>query len=219
MTEIAVPLRSRRREPVLIIQKLQHVLPTPVLIRDGLTRLGGEASGWRLVLAGAEIVTGALVIGSFLLAARRAFARKPDAHARHRVDWVDLFLGLMLAVEVFVHHEETGRIQRPAVLLSATMIVFGLMHGWMQQRVLHHFTLRVDDRGVTAGAKFFRTFTARWQEIADIAVGDANARILTRDGRERRFNLKNLTKGAEVRDALLAARVEWQQQQLNAGAN
>jgi hypothetical protein len=204
---------------MLIIQKIQHVLPSPVLMRDGLTRLSAGAFGWSLVLAGAEVVTGALVIGSFLLAARRAFIRKPGDHVHHGIDWVDLFLGLMLAVEVFVHHEETGRIQRPTVLLSVTMVVFGLMHGRMLQRVLRHMMLRVDDRGVTAGAKFFRTFSARWKEIADITVGDADARIRTRDGRERRFNLKNLTKGAEVRDALLAARVEWQQQQLNAGAN
>lgn len=204
---------------MLIVQKLQHVLPSPVLIRDGLTRLSARASGWSLVLAGAEVVTGALVVGSFLLAARRAFIRKADDHVHHGVDWVDLFLGLMLAVEVFVHHEETGRIQRPTMLLSVTMVVFGLMHGRMLQRVLRHMMLRVDDRGVTAGAKFFRTFSARWKEIADISVGDSDARIRTRDGRERRFNLRNLTKGAEVRDALLAARVEWQQQQLNAGAN
>ncbi len=214
-----MPLHSRRREPMLIIQKIQHVLPSPVLIRDGFARLSAGASGWGLVLAGAEAVTGALVVGSFLLAARRAFMRKPGDHAHHGIDWVDLFLGLMLAVEAFVHHEETGRIQRPTVLLSATMIVFGLMHGRMLQRVLRHMMLRVDDRGVTAGAKFFRTFSARWREIADISVGEVDARIRTRDGRERRFNLKNLTKGAEVRDALLAARVEWQQQQLNAGAN
>jgi len=201
-----------------MIQKAQHVLPSPVLMRDGWLRLSAGASGQGLLLASAEIATAALVIGSFLIAARRAFTRTADDHAHHRVDWVDVFLGLMLAVEVFVHYQETGHIQRPTVLLSATMVVFGLMHGRMMQRARRHHMLRVDDGGVTAGAKFFRTFSARWKEIADISVGDSDARIRTRDGREQRFNLKNLTKAAEVRDALLAARVEWQQQ-LSAGAS
>ena len=159
-----MPLRSRRQQPIAVIQKLQHVLPSPVLVGDGLRRFGDGAGGWNLALATGEIVAGVLVIGSFLYLLRQTIKHNATDHAHSAVDWVDLFLAAMLLVEVIVHHHETGRIQRPTLLLSATMLLFGLTHGRLAVRVERHRTLRVDEAGVTSGEKFFRRFTARWSE-------------------------------------------------------
>ncbi len=205
-----MPLRSSRQEPIAVIQKLQHVLPTPVLVGDGLRRFGDEAGGWNLALATGEVVAGVLVIGSFLYLLRQTFKHHATDHVHRGVDWVDLFLAAMLLVEVIVHHHETGRIPRPTLLLSATMLVFGLTHGRLAARVERHRTLRVDAAGVTSGEKFFRRFTVSWSEIADITIGPTEARIVRRDGRERRFNLGRLSNSSAVRDALIAARGEWQ---------
>ncbi|MEP7345330.1 MAG: hypothetical protein ABI877_08685, partial [Gemmatimonadaceae bacterium] len=48
VTPIIVPLESRRRERAQLAQKLQHVIPSVLLLTDGLGRLGGERSPWLL---------------------------------------------------------------------------------------------------------------------------------------------------------------------------
>jgi hypothetical protein len=212
VNEIAVPLRSRRRETALVVQKFQHVIPAPVLIQDGLHRLAEPASGVALALGAGEVAAGALVVGAFILAVRQAYRARKAPHVHLGVDWVDIFLGLMLLVEVLVHREETGHIRRPTLLLAATMLVFGILHGRIATRAVRHFTLRVDDDGVRAGARFFRTFKVRWADIAEIAVDDGSGRIVTRDGRRRTFAFGALAQPAEVRDALVAARTRWQAQ-------
>jgi len=209
VTAIAVPLTSRRREWALLVQKAQHVLPSPVLLQDGLARLLAGASGFSLALAVAEIGASTLVIVSFLRAVRQRFARSA-AHHDASVDWVDAFLGVMLLVEVVVHREETGHLQRPTLLLGVTMLALGLTHGWLIRRLARRRTLRVDDQGITAGLRFFRRFSAGWSDISEIAIGPAIASVITRDRRECTFDLRDLSTAPAVRDALVAARGHWE---------
>ena len=64
--------------------------------------------------------------------------------------------------------------------------------------------------GITVGKKFFRRFSVRWPEIAEIHVSAARAYVIARNGREHRFDLEDLASAADVRQALLAAQTRWQ---------
>ena len=110
MTEITVPLVSRRRERVQLFQKFQHAVPAPVLIGDGIHRLTERAALWSVGLGVAEVGASAVVIVALVRAIRDQ--RKPSTHAHHAhgIDWIDIFLGVMVLVEALVHYQETGRI-------------------------------------------------------------------------------------------------------------
>ena len=210
VTEITVPLLRVRRDAAVVAQKVQHVLPAPVLLVQGINRLSEGATGWRWVLAAAEVLTSLLVIVAFARAARRSFASDTPEHKIAGIDWVDIFLGAMLSVGVVVHYQETGRIQRPTVLLAAVMFFAGFAHGWIFSRAARRRLLRIDDHGVTAGGRFSQ-FKAAWPEIAEIAIGPGEAHIIKRDGSERRFNFRHLAGAAAVREALMAAEVRRQE--------
>jgi hypothetical protein len=210
VTEITVPLVSRRRERVQLFQKLQHAVPAPVLFGDGIHRVTAPAALWSTALGAAEIATSAVVMVALLRAIRRMRAGTGHAHHAHGIDWIDVFLGAMLLVEVLVHHHETGRIQRPTLLLGATMIALGLAHGWLLRNAARRRALRVSDDGISVGRKFFRRFSVRWPDIAEIHITDARAYVIARDGREHRFNFDDLVAPADIREALQAAQARWQ---------
>lgn len=205
-----MPLVSRRRERVQLFQKIQHAVPAPVLFGDGIQRLTGHAALWSAVLGVAEVATSAIVIVMLFRAVRQQRTAPADAHHHHGVDWIDIVLGAMVLVEVLVHYHETGHIRRPTLLLGATMIVLGLTHGWLLRRIARRRALRVSDDGISIGQRFFRRFSVRWPEIAEIHVSAARAYVIARDGREHRFDLDDLTAAADIRRALEAARARWQ---------
>jgi hypothetical protein len=210
VTEITVPLVSRRRERMQLVQKFQHALPAPVLFGDGMHRVTSPQTPWSTALGAAEIAASAVVIVALLRAIRQQRRSAAHAHHAHGVDWIDIFLGAMIFVEVLVHHHETGRIQRPTALLGVAMIAMGLAHGWLFSRVARRRSLRIGDDGISVGRKFFRRFSVRWPDIAEIHVSDARAYVIARDGREHRFNFDDLVAPAEIRQALQTAQTRWQ---------
>jgi len=210
VTEITVPLVSRRRARVQLFQKIQHAVPAPVLFSDGIRRLAGHEALWSMSLGFAQVATSAVVIVALLRAVRQQRRGAADPHHHHGIAWIDIFLGSMVLVEVLVHYHETGRIQRPTLLLGATMIVLGLTHGWLLRRMARRRALRVNDEGISVGQRFFRRFSVRWPEIAEIHVSPARAYVIARDGREHRFDLDDLTAPADIRQALQTAQARWQ---------
>lgn len=204
--------RPRRREYGALVQKFQHVLPAPVLLGDGITRVTAEGSSPWLLLGAAEIVSATALIVLFVRTVRRVVHHRGEAHVAHGVDWVDIFVGVMLLVEATVHWHETAHVRRPTVLLGFTMITFGILHKWIVAKITEHHTLRVNDEGISVGERFFRRFSVRWPDVAEIAIGPATARILTRDGRERAFDLRDTAASAGIRGALVAAEARRQQQ-------
>jgi hypothetical protein len=210
VTEITVPLVSRRREWVQLFQKFQHALPAPVLIGDGLHRFTERAAPWSVGLGVAEVGAGAVVTIALLRALRGQWKGAARAHHAHRMDWIDMFLGVMVLVEALVHYQETGRLQRPTILLGVSLIGLGLVHGWLIQRASRRRTLRVTDEGISVSERFSRRFSVRWPEVAEIQVSSTRAYVIAHDGREHRFDLEDLTAAADVRQALLAAQARWQ---------
>jgi hypothetical protein len=210
MPDVSIELQSRRKDRAELVQKVQHVVPAVVLLFAGLQSLAAGVAGIERAIAAVEIVTCVLIVGAF---ARRVRAMRQGTHVRshgargHGVDWIDIFVSAMLAVEVWEHWHATGHIRRPTVLLSATMLVLGLGHGRLQASLLRRSALRITDAGIKIGSRlrWLRAFSASWSEIARIDLSDTSVRIVLKSGRMRRINLADLRNADEVRDAIRAA--------------
>ena len=203
---LVVPLRSRRQQRAQIFQKIQHAVPASALLLQGLSTLGGDPHGFELTLGIVEVVAGALVALAMVRAIR--IAARPQAHETHAhgIDWVDLAVAGVLAVEALEKWHTRHHIARPTILTAIVMVVLGLGHGRIARGVARRRTLRVGDDGLYIGSKPFRAFRATWGEIAAIDVGDRWAKVRTRNGRERRLDLSDLDDAPAVRRLLDVAR-------------
>lgn len=213
-----VPLTSARYKRRLIgqlIQKIQHVASSLPLLFDGLHRASGfEWRAWTFWLGTAELATGVIVLAAFVLAVRavrRATAHDaPGAagHAHHGPDWLDVFLGVMLAVEVLVHYEETGHWRRPMILLSVATLIVGVFHGQIAAWGVRKRSLKVTDTGLVVPRRFFRTLKGSWPELDRIDITPASAQIVTRRGRVLTLTFSDLLRGGDVREALEVAKAK-----------
>lgn len=207
---LTVPLRSKRRERVVLIQKLQHAAPGAMLLFAGLQAFKENAHGFALALAVFEIITSVLLIGSVGVALRKA--RRPANHAdlphvhHGGVDWVDVFTGGLLFAEAAEHWHLKHHLKGPTVLLATVLLVIGFLHGRIKRRGERRFTLRVGDDELYVGGRPFRSLRAPWADIVSIEVGARYARIRTRAGRERKLDLSDLEGADHVRAALDEAR-------------
>ena len=206
---LTVPLRSKRRQRALLVQKLQHVVAGVMLLFAGLQAVGEESRGFPLALAIFEIVSSALLIGSTALAFRKARRPADHAHLPHvhhgGVDWMDIFAAGVLFAEVAEHWHLKHHIQRPAVLTAIVVLTLGLFHGRIARRAERRFTLRVGEDDLYVGGKPFRVFRAKWADILSIEIGPRYATMRTRAGRERRLDLADLEGANHVRAALAEA--------------
>jgi len=204
---VLVPLRSRRALRAQFLQKIQHAVPSIVLLGDGLRRV---QDGHGLLLGGIEILASVIVIGSVLRGLRqlRKTTRTTEhAHEHHgSVDWIDIFIGLMLFVEAYVHHDETGHWPRPTFLLGATMIVLGLAHHRLMEIAGKRRALRITPEGLSiSGRRPFTRMTLKWADVASVSVDGDVARVVSTDGRTREVDLRDALNPVAVRDALLFA--------------
>jgi hypothetical protein len=204
--QLVVPVLSRRRDLAQLFQKMQHVVPAAPLLFQGVSRMGHQAHGWSLLLAAGEVGVSVLVLAAFLRqvgAARRTRgADHGHAHASHGIDWVDVLIAAMLAVEVWAHWYQTGHIKRPTVLVAVVTFVVGLLHGRFAAGAARRQGLKIDDAGVAVGGRPFLKFTAAWDELAAVEIEPAKARLIRTDGKVRTFNFRDIRNAAEVREAL-----------------
>lgn len=203
-----VPLRSRRRERALIAQKIQHAAPAVVLFGAGITALREGPHGAELLLAIVEIVSSALLMGSFARAIRKA--RRPanaaeHPHHHHGVDWIDIFTAAVLFAEAWEHYHVTHHVKRPTIALAVALLTIGLLHGRILRRSEKRRSLRVDEEGLYVGGKPFRSLRATWDEIAAIDVAERWGTITLKNGRVRKLDLPDLEGSHHVRAALAAA--------------
>jgi hypothetical protein len=201
-----VPIRYRRQQRGQFAQQLQHAIPSLVVLADGISHLQHDPHGSSLALGLAEVAASALVIGSVVRRfkqLRAAPANAPhDAHASHGVDWIDIFLGVMLIVEVVAKYHATGHLARPTLLLSVALITIGLSHGRIAAWGDRRRELRVTDDGISVPGRFFRRLNLAWADVAEITIGRGQARVIARDGREQGLDLTDIIDADAVRHAL-----------------
>lgn len=204
-----VPVRYRRTEKGLFVQKLQHVVPAIIVLGDGISHLQHGPSGMTLALGAAEVVASVLVMGSMIREMRqlRAPSRgRGHAHASHGVDWIDLFLGAMLLVEAYAKFDATARLPRPTIVLGLVLIILGLAHGRMAAWGDRRRSLTVDDGGISVPGRFLRRLSLQWSEVAEITMAPAKARVIAHDGRDQELDLADAVEPDQIRAALIEAR-------------
>jgi hypothetical protein len=206
---IAVPVRYKRAERGLFLQKLQHAIPSIVVLSDGLAHLSHDPHGVELALGVFEVGAALAVMASVVIGIRklRHSASNADAHGHghHGVDWIDIFIGVMLSVEAYAKYHATAHIPRPTILLAATMLAIGLTHGKLAAFGDRRRELRVDANGISMPTKPFQRLILNWSEVAAIDVGERYARVTANDGRTQRIDLTGVTQPQAIRDALMAA--------------
>jgi hypothetical protein len=206
---LTVPLRSKRRERAILLQKLQHAAPAVVLLGAGLTALGEDAHGFALALAILEIVSSVTLFVTIILALRQA--RRPANAAaslrpHHGPDWIDVFTAAVLFTEAIERYHHTHHIARPTILLAVVLLTIGLLHGRIVTRAGRRMTLQVGDDDLFVGGRPFRTLRVKWADLASIEVGGRYATVTARDGRRRKLDLEDLEGADAVRAALEGAR-------------
>ena len=211
---IAVPVRLKRAERGVFAQKMQHAIPSLVVLGDGLSHLSHDPHGVELALGIFEVVAALLVMGSvargvYQLRRRLATPHAGEAagHAHHGIDWIDIFIGVMLSVEAYAKYFADGRIPRPTIVLAVTMITFGLMHGRIAAWGNRKRELRVGAEDLSVPTKPFRRMTLAWAEVASIEMDDRAAVITAIDGRSKRITFSDVLNPAAIREALMSARV------------
>jgi NADH dehydrogenase FAD-containing subunit len=140
--------------------------------------------------------------------ARRGVHR---AHHDHAIDWLDVCLAGMLVVEAASHHQETNHWPRPTLLLAATMLAAGLTHGRVMSFARRRRSLRIESTGLSRGLRFFRRFSATWDRIVGIRIGESRAVIALKGGEEHVIDLADLDNADRVREALQAAHRKWEE--------
>jgi len=208
VSETAIPFLSRRRERALIVQKVPHVLGALALFGDGVLRAQHETQTYGWVLSGAEVLASTLVFGAFVYALIASLRAKPgDQPPNHSgIDWVDLMLAGMFAVEAVAHHHETNHWPRPTVLLAATMVVLAILHRPIAMMSRRRRGLIMSNKGLRVGRPFHR-FRADWSALKPITVSERWAVLETIDGRAHRIDLSDLGNERQVREALREAEV------------
>ena len=209
---IAVPIRYRRAQRGLFIQKLQHAIPSIVVLGDGIDHLSHEPHGLDLWLGVAEIGVSLLVIGSVIHGFRKLRAETAKNvevhHMHHGVDWIDICLGAMLSVEAYAKYHATAHIPRPTILLAVAMFTIGLLHGRLAAWGDRRRQMRIDADGISLWVRPFKQFRLAWAEVAAIEIDDRAAVITAIDGRSQRIDLTDVLNPKAVREAINTARTE-----------
>ena len=107
---IVVPLRSKRQQKALAVQKLNHAIPAFGLLFAGQQAIaqGHDGIGFYLGLfeLGSAFALIALTLRELGRAMRPAHHAHPTHHV-HGIDWVDIAAGFVLVAEVLEHWHVT----------------------------------------------------------------------------------------------------------------
>jgi hypothetical protein len=205
---ISVPIHYRRVERGQFIQKLQHAIPSIVVLSDGLDHLSHDPHGTELVLGVFEVAAAAAVMISVFIGFRKLMKRRGDdghVHRHHGVDWIDIFIGAMLGVEAYAKYHATGHIPRPTILLAVAMVTIGVIHGRIAAWGARKRRLEVGPHSISVPGKPFTRLTLQWEDVASIEVGDRWAVVTATDGRSKKIDLSDVRQPQAVRDALMQA--------------
>ena len=208
---LVLPLRSKRQNKALALQKLNHVIPAMGLLIAGQQALREGHHGFDFYLGVFELASAFVLLvltGRAIRRAVRSHHAEHPTHHVHGVDWVDIAAGFVLVAEALEHWHVTHHIQRPTILSAITTFALGLSHGRLSSFKARKRVLRVDDEGLSVAGRPFklRKLEARWSDLQSIEIGERWGVITTRDGRVRKLDLPDLEGEPHVRHALLHAR-------------
>ena len=207
---ISIPIRYRRAERGQFFSKLQHAVPSIVVLSDGIEHLSHDPQGAERALGAIEVAAAVLVMGSVVRGFRKLIkgtAAGEAQHTHHGVDWIDIFIGVMLAVEAYAKYHATHHIPRPTVVLALAMLILGVMHGRIAAWGDRRRQLRVSPEGISVQTRPISRMTLAWNEVASIDIDERYATIKANDGRKHRLDLSDVRQPAAVRDALMQARM------------
>lgn len=194
----------------MFVQKLQHAIPSIVVLGDGLEHLSQEPRLADLALGGFEVVASVLVMGSvlrgFLQMRQHTSKAHADEHHQHGVDWIDISLGVMLLVESYSKYHASGHVPRPTLVLSAAMFAIGALHGRLAAWGDRRREMRVGADGISVPRRKFQRMTLPWDQVASIESDDRWAVVTATDGRSGRIDMQDVFHPKAVRDALMQAR-------------
>jgi len=198
---IVVPLHSKRRARAALVQHLQHAIPAFGLAMAGLRTLSEGARGFELGLAIAEVITSALLVVAIVRHTRHS----PGAPHAVSIDWVTVFAAAMLFTEAGERWLRTGHLPRPELLMAVATLVTAAVNTIVARRGGPH-RLQVSSDGITiVRPRIRRQFSAAWDDITAIEIGDREAVIRTRTGSTGRINLADLQNATDVADTLRGA--------------
>lgn len=205
---ISVPIRYRRAQRGIFLQKLQHAFPSIVVLGDGLAHLSHNPHGIELALGVVEVGAALAVMGSVIHGyrqLRKAAAAGEHAHAHHGIDWIDIFIAVMLSVEAYAHYYSTAHIPRPTIVLAIAMFIIGFSHGKLAAFGDRKRALLVGPDSISVPGRPFTRMTLAWADVASIAVDERYAIVTAHDGRTRKIDLSDVMQPQAVRDALMQA--------------
>jgi mannose-6-phosphate isomerase-like protein (cupin superfamily) len=208
VSDTVIPFLSRRRKRVLVGQKVPHVLGALALIGQGVLRAERETQVYGWVLCGAELLTSTLVLAAFVRTLVSAGHPTPDDAPDERagLDWVDLLLAGLFAVEAVARHSETHDWPRVTVLLAAMMLVVATVHRPIAALVRRRRALILSNKGLRVGPPL-RRFQAEWAALKPISLGERWVVLETIHGDVHRIDLSDLGNERQVREALREAEV------------
>ena len=205
LSEIIVPLESRRRQRAAFAQKLQHAVAGVFLLFQGLNTLSHGPEGLELAIAVIEVVTSGLLMVAMIRVVRQLRRRDSggQGHAHHGIDWVDVLIAAVLGAEGLEHWHTTHHLPRPTIVLALSLLVIGLMHGRIAAAGGRRRALRVGPTGLTVPhRRFFGREVFSWNQIAGITIGTREAVIEIRNGPSRTIDLADLDNASQVVAAL-----------------
>jgi hypothetical protein len=196
METLTIHLQTRRREMAQRFSMAQHGVAALLLFIGGFAKIrAGESD--ELIIASLELLAGASVIISTFFE-----IRKSERHPHNSIKWLDIFAGVMLAVEG-ISKFHAGPKHYPIAFANFLAALATICVGIFHHRIIQTTRIRLDEAGVRARTSPVRTFHLSWDEIQSIAVDETAIRFLTARG-ERLIKLKKLTNGKDIRERFLA---------------
>jgi hypothetical protein len=222
---LVFPILLRRVQRMFLVRDVSDSFPAAVtLFGAGALKLGDpSASAGQRVLAVAELASSAWMI--FFVGRRvRAVVRRREAthvapaaslrdlaEEHGRVEWSGVAGAVMLGVGLWQHWTETGRVQRP-VLLVALFTLFMATRGRLliARAVQGRFgdrrpRLALSAEGIDYRATRRRRFSARWDEVARVEHDAAAVAFALHDGRTFALRARDHVDGAALVAAVRAA--------------
>lgn len=223
---LVFPLQLRRVQRMLVVRELADSLPGALaLFGAGLAGLRGAATSTTdRVLGAAELASSAWMLLLLRRSVRELFGRRaseagvapaaalPALEEQHGdVEWSGVAGAAMLGVETWQHWHDTGRVQRPVVLLAVFTLFMATRGRLLIARAAR---ARLGDRrprlalspeGIDYRGSRRRRFAARWDEVARVEHDAGAVTLALRDGRTFALRAREHVDGEALVAAVRAA--------------